>query len=343
MTLSLPFLSGRSEAVEGALEVLASEGEQARGAVYTRPEVVSGLLDLCGYTPDVALESLRLLEPACGTGLFVLEALERLLGSLRGRGLEPARCVEPLHGALLAVEVHRPTWERARAALVKRLLEEGFTALTAASLVRSWLRRDDFLLAELSPGFDVIVGNPPYVRQERIADALLQEYKRRYATLYDRADLYVPFFERCLDLLGPRGALGFICANRWVKNKYGGPLREKIARGYHLEVYLDLEQVSAFEAEVDAYPAVTVIRPGADRGTRVLAGGGGQGLREVFSCLDASRSAPFVRVVRGIARGRDPWLVEAPEVIHALRALEEACPTLEEAGAKVGIGGRDGL
>src|SRR3546814_1594882 len=69
--------------------------------------------------------------------------------------------------------------------------------------------RDDFLLCSLSAMFDFVVGNPPYVRQERIPASLLAEYRRRYRTLYDRADLYVLFYERGLDLLAPGGRLGF--------------------------------------------------------------------------------------------------------------------------------------
>jgi hypothetical protein len=94
----------------------------------------------------------------------------------------------------------------------------------------------------------VVVGNPPYVRQERIPGPLLAEYRRRYATIYDRADLYVPFFERGLQLLGEDGRLAFICANRWLKNKYGGPLRGLIARDFHLSHYIDMEGTDAFHS-----------------------------------------------------------------------------------------------
>ena len=65
----------------------------------------------------------------------------------------------------------------------------------ADTLCKSWLIRDDFLLARIENDFDFVVGNPPYVRQERIPTALLNEYRRRFRTLYDRADLYVPFFD----------------------------------------------------------------------------------------------------------------------------------------------------
>ena len=90
---------------------------------------------------------------------------------------------------------------------------------TAAAKVRRWLSQGDFLLAPLSGRFDFVVGNPPYVRQEMIPAPLLSEYHRRFRTLYDRADLYIPFIERSLSLLTKGGVLGFICSDRWMKNR----------------------------------------------------------------------------------------------------------------------------
>ena len=54
------------------------------------------------------------------------------------------------------------------------------------------------------------------MRQERIPEALLREYRARFRTLFDRADIYIDFYERALDLLAPSGGLGFIGANRWL-------------------------------------------------------------------------------------------------------------------------------
>ena len=78
--------------------------------------------------------------------------------------------------------------------------------------------------------FTHVVGNPPYVRQEAIPDVLMAEYRKHYKTIYDRADIYVPFIERSLELLAAGGELGFICANRWMKNKYGKKLRELVSK-----------------------------------------------------------------------------------------------------------------
>src|SRR3546814_14108198 len=100
--------------------------------------------------------------------------------------------------------------------------------------------------------FDFVVGNPPYVRQERIPASLLAEYRRRYRTLYARADLYVLFYERGLDLLAPGSRLGFICATRWIKNRYGGHLHAQISETFHFSPRLDMEEVDAIPTKVIA-------------------------------------------------------------------------------------------
>src|SRR5690606_28411081 len=116
----------------------------------------------------------------------------------------------------------------------------------AEALAAQWLIYGDFLLVPLEGEFDVVVGNPPYVRQELIPDVLMAEYRARYRTIYDRADLYVPFIERSLDALRKGGQLGFICADRWMKNRYGALLRKKVAEGFHLKIYVDMVDTPAF-------------------------------------------------------------------------------------------------
>ena len=75
-------------------------------------------------------------------------------------------------------------------------------------------------------GFDAIVGNPPYVRQEILGDDFKQYVKTRYRTFAGTADLYVYFIERGHQLLKAGGLFGVICCNKFMRTKYGRPLRE---------------------------------------------------------------------------------------------------------------------
>jgi hypothetical protein len=267
--------SVRTAEVEAAVAQLAATSETGRGAIFTKPDVVGAILDLCGYVAHEPLHRKRLLEPSFGAGDFLIPAIQRLFSAYLREGRDIAAAHLELRDAIRAVELHASTFEQTRARTHELLLLQGVTEHGASLLYNAWLICDDFLLTELDGRFDFVVGNPPYVRQERIPDALLREYRRRFQTLYDRADLYVPFFERALDLLSDRGVLGYICANRWLKNRYGGPLREKISRGYWFKYFIDMEDADAFHSDVIAYPAITIIQragPGASGVARTVRG-----------------------------------------------------------------------
>ena len=102
-----------------------------------------------------------------------------------------------------------------------------------------------------------------------------------------RSDIYVGFIETGLRMLKPDGVLGFIVADRWMHNQYGADLRRFIADGYSIETVLAMHDVDAFEEQVSAYPAITVIRRG-DQGAAVVANATGA-LRRA-SCTRRSRS-----------------------------------------------------
>lgn len=334
-----------------AVEVLASQGNvEARGAVFTRREVVDFILDLAGYKPDQPLHEKRLLEPSFGGGDFLLPAVARLLAAWRFHR-EGGSVFEALKDAIRAVELHRDTFQSTRYALVEYLTTSGVSGSVADRLADVWLVQGDFLLAPLVGQFDFVVGNPPYVRQELIPEALLREYRARYATIYDRADLYIPFIEHSLCLLAPGGALGFICADRWMKNRYGAPLRKLVADQYHLKVYVDMTGSDAFHQEVASYPAITVISREASGPTRIAHCPviNAVSLARLAVLLDDSTPLAVggevheVHEMHDVASGESPWLIESSDQLALLRRLEKQFPLLEEAGCKVGIGVATGL
>ena len=142
----------------------------------------------------------------------------------------------------------------------------------ARELAERWIQGGDFLLEPLTQDFDFVVGNPPYIRIEQLSPELQSEYRRRFLTIFDRADLYVAFIERSLRLLAPQGVLSFVCADRWALNRYGTPLRELVTSGFELRTYIDLHNASPFEADVIAYPSIFVIaREKLGKPARVLA------------------------------------------------------------------------
>lgn len=331
-----------STILDDAIEDLAvSESLESRGVVFTRLEVVEFILDLVGYTEDRPLYEKRLLEPSFGGGQFLLPIIKRLLAAWRRTKSEES-VLDILGNAILAVELHRKTFHSTREAAIELLIDEGLSAKTSTELADRWLVQGDFLLASLNGRFDFAVGNPPYVRQEMIPSPLLAEYRSRYQTIYDRADLYIPFIERSLLLLTTGGCLGFICADRWMKNRYGGPLRNLVAEQFHLKIYVDMVGTPAFHSNVIAYPAIAIVSREAPGATRIAH-------RPTIDRSTLSTLAQMLRVkqfqqgtlVRELAQvpnGEEPWLLEAEDRMLLIRRLEQAFPTLEEVGCRVGIG-----
>jgi len=104
------------------------------------------------------------------------------------------------------------------------------------------------------------VGNPPYIRLEEVPLARMAAYREVCSTMAGRADIYVGFYELGLRSLKPGGKLGFICADRWMRNQYGRRLRQMVTRRYSMDLALIMHDVDAFDDVVSAYPAVTVVR-----------------------------------------------------------------------------------
>lgn len=338
LALDQPALPGMCPVTE-AVEALAHHSASIdRGAVFTRREVVDFMLDLIGYTADADLHGYRLLEPSMGEGDFLLPAVQRLLQCWSRSSLPSSA----LDGCIRAVELHHHSYLHTFASVQKLLCEHGLPAQEAARIAGLWLVQGDFLLTALPGEFDFVVGNPPYVRQELIPAALLREYRRKYQTLFDRADLYVPFIERGLRLLHPGGQLAFICADRWTKNRYGGPLRALVADGFHLKAYVDMTDTPAFHADVVAYPAITVIERAAPGPTTVAASPRveAEALRRLSAAMRGAGDAlpAGVHRLHGVVAGSAPWVLHGSATTDLVRRIEGAYPTLEEAGCKVGIG-----
>jgi hypothetical protein len=334
-TLS-PFVSDAIEKLSIATDI------ESRGAIFTRLEVVDFILNLVGYTVDQPLYEKRLLEPSFGSGEFLYSAIERLLSAWR-LSRRTKSVVEELGYAIHAVELHHKTYSTTRTAVIEQLKQHNIEEYSAIELADSWLSQGDFLLAPFEEQFDFVVGNPPYVRQELIPAPLVAEYRLRYQTMYDRADLYIPFFERSLSLLVKGGSLGFICADRWMKNRYGGPLRKLIAEQYHIKIYVDMVDTPAFHSDVIAYPAITIISRETPGSTRIAHRPAiDQTTLEILSDTLRSRNLPkengSVRELPRITNSSEPWLLESYDQMALIRRLEKQFPSLEHVGCKVGIG-----
>jgi adenine-specific DNA-methyltransferase len=303
--------------------------------------VVEFILDLVGYTADQPLDQLLLVEPAAGEGSFLLSVVKRLVMCCRRRGVAIASC----QSAVVAYELDEDSAQRARTSLQEQLQDLGVAAHEAETLTSSWIRVGDYLMgADFLVGkADFVVGNPPYIRLEDMESGG-EIYRAAYSTMIGRADIYVAFFEAALRHLKPGGACGFICADRWMFNQYGAALRSFITRNYSVEAVVQMHHADAFEKEVSAYPAVTLIRK-ADQGSVVVAvldskaeQVGSSALAQEISDARIGKGGTHAALIESWFTGASPWSLMQPARLALLRRLEAEFLPIEKSGATVGIG-----
>ncbi|OOG76460.1 Eco57I restriction-modification methylase domain-containing protein [Algoriphagus sp. A40] len=113
-------------------------------------------------------------------------------------------------------------------------------------------------------GFDVVIGNPPYIRQEEFS-SLKPYLQSRFQTFAGTADLYVYFVELSMNLLKDSGDFVFIIPNKWMRAGYGKALRSYV-KGFAIHELLDFGDLQVFE-EATTYPLIIALgksSPGAN-------------------------------------------------------------------------------
>lgn len=209
-----------------------------QGVIFTKREVAQQMLTCLGNEKNGVF-----LEPSCGNGIILEEALKSRLAS----GLEISE------KTFVGFEIHPGRAAETRKNLARILAEAGLPDWS-----NQWIRTEDFLAANFgSQTFDFIVGNPPYIKLNCFDKFKQHEYREKFKTLFAKTDIYIAFFERCLDLLSPEGMLVLLVPDRWLYNHYGKRLRQKIARDFYLQRIIKVSD--PFESTVEAYPAVFVI------------------------------------------------------------------------------------
>ncbi|MFZ4725129.1 MAG: Eco57I restriction-modification methylase domain-containing protein [Paludibacter sp.] len=111
---------------------------------------------------------------------------------------------------------------------------------------------------KLKKGFDVVIGNPPYVRLETMKDLSESMSNMNYKTFEKRGDLYCLFVEKGFELLKQNGLISFIMPNKWLQAGYGKSLREYLL-SYELNQLIDFGDIQIFEG-VTTYPCIFVSR-----------------------------------------------------------------------------------
>jgi hypothetical protein len=294
------------------------------------------------------LKTLRIVDPACGSGVFLIMAFDFLkaelsrvndkIADLQGKDQHIQDLLDPdseiLTNNLFGVDVNVESVEIAKLSLWIKTARRGKVLDSLSGNLRvgdsliedssfayldhafTWETAFPSVFAE--GGFDVVLGNPPYVRMEFLK-AMKPYLEKRYEVVSDRADLYCYFFERGLRLLKPGGRLGFISSNTFFKTGSGKPLRDYLRREATLEGVVDFGDLQIFEG-VTTYPAILTMKRGAASKAHELRFWKVDALPESnFQATWEAAAGPYLQA----ALGAGSWELENP----ALRALRDKIRT----------------
>ena len=326
-----------------SFETTLSTAPREAGVVYTKPWMVELVLDLAGYVPERRLAELVALEPSAGDGAFLSAMVRRLVESCERHGIPLTEAGR----AIRAFEIDPEAAERAVGVVCETLKQLRVPAATAAKLARQWIKTADFLEASLCfPIADFVIGNPPYIRLEEIPASKAAFYRSGFSAMRGRADIYVAFYQAALYQLKPGGVCAYICADRWMLNDYGSALREFITtEGYNVRHVIEAHDVPAFETEVSAYPAVTIIareKQGPVTVSKALPGIEKEKTQILVRSITSLGASPGIKTARfpDWFHGTEPWPCSSPEALKLLKHLEATCFPLEckITGTKIGIG-----
>jgi type I restriction-modification system DNA methylase subunit len=233
---------------------------------------------------------IKVVDPACGSGSFLIRAYDELLNyhaAASGKpvsGLDQWDRLPVLNRNIFGVDFDGQAIEIARLNLLLRSLARREILPSLADNIRrgnslisgaetelekyfgkSWNEKrpfdwqHEFAPAVQGGDFDVVIGNPPYVRIQTLPRDEADYYRDHFASASGSFDIYVLFLEKGIELLKRGGRLGFICSSKFLKSQYGAGILQLIKQSCTVENIVDLSSQTVF-AEATTYPAIVVLK-----------------------------------------------------------------------------------
>lgn len=273
---------------------------KSQGIFYTPSFIVNFIVKetlgkLLKEKNDNEIRNLKILDPACGSGSFLLKTYEELIRhySANDKIFEKIRI---LTSNIYGVDLDQQAVEIARLNLLLQTVESKDLLPDLSNNIKignslvtgdennlkkyfgyKWSEQKPFNWEEEFPlvfktgGFDLIIGNPPYIRNRELPDNLKRYFNDNYMSTQGQYDIYQLFFEQSIKFLKEGGLLGFITSNKYAITEYGKKLREYILENCNIKSIIDVSELRIFK-DASTYPYIIILEKNKKNSGNIIEG-----------------------------------------------------------------------
>jgi len=268
--------------VQGRKSKIKTKSKRKAQGIYYTPEYIVDYIvketlgEVLKKTKKKNISKIKILDPACGSGSFLISAYDKLMENIDVQSLFAKHDIleDNIYGIDLdaqAIEIAQLNLllkvlsQRTKLPSLQHKLKVGNSLISNGDVrFKPFDFKSEFHDVFLHGGFDVIIGNPPYIRAD-IEDENLQLQRKEimkskeYKTLYEKWDIYIAFIEKSLSMLKKGGYLGFIISNAICTSKYAFKLLELIRKKYNVVSINYFERFKVFK-RVGVVPIILIIK-----------------------------------------------------------------------------------
>lgn len=348
-----------------------TKSKRKKDGIYYTPEYITRYIveqTIGKYLeehPD-KLESIKILDPACGSGAFLNQAHsflreqyknrydEKLLNAGKGqlKVFEHYNLAETDRGILLnnlyGVDLNEESTEITKLALWLKTAKKteplqnldnnikcGNSLIDSPEIAgnKAFNWNEEFKDITEQGGFDVVIGNPPYVRQELFSN--IKPYlEKNYEVYTGVSDLYVYFFERGLKLLKEGGYFAFIVSNKFIKSNYGRKLTQYLQKNYTIVEIIDFGDLQIFEGAT-TMPCIITIKK--EKPTE----------KQIFNCLELESLDNITNLITEIIKKGfecvikidcENWILTSNRKNNLIEKIKDKGISLNELGLNINRG-----
>lgn len=290
--------------------VISPSEKEVNGAVYT-PESIRRFIvsNTLSQFPIEQWENLSIADISCGCGGFFTTALDVIREHIN---ISCYSLIENLYG----IDIASYSIDRTRILLSLYAIEKGedydylpINLYNANSLTFDWNTIDT---VQENGGFDIIIGNPPYVSSSKISQESKDALCNWSVTRTGKTDLYIPFFQIALECLNDNGVLGYITVNNFYRSVNGRAFRTYVSYyGYDFKI-IDFGAEQVFKRR-STYTCICIISKNV---------GDVKYIKTLSSSLSKIVESDYTILPYNMLDNHEGWLLQSLDVASNIKRIE---------------------